>query len=115
MVANTRSSIARAKWRFDVPGYSTDEDAQIIVYGLKEGPDDIDNQRWILVPATMPKSDAKSDEKATAKAEPEQKPQRIKSKSSGLVLDVDSEGYVVQKQSNDKAKGQLWLIVEVKD
>jgi hypothetical protein len=99
----------------DVPGYTEDEDAQIIIYGLKEGPDDIDNQRWIIVAATPPKTDAKADEKTTAATEPAAKPQRIRSKSSGLVLDVDSAGYVVQKRSDDKAKSQLWLIVEVKD
>jgi hypothetical protein len=98
----------------DVPAYTEEEDAQIIIYGLKEGPDDIDNQRWIIVAATPPKSDTKADEKATT-TEPAAKPQRIRSKSSGLVLDVDSAGYVVQKRTDEKAKGQLWLIVEVKE
>jgi hypothetical protein len=99
----------------DVPAYSEDEDAQIIIYGLKEGPDDIDNQRWMIVDATAPKSDAKADEKAASATDAAAKPHRIRSKSSGMVLDVDSAGYVVQKRADDKSKSQLWLIVEVKE
>jgi hypothetical protein len=40
---------------------------------------------------------------------------RLKSKSSNLVVDVDNEGGLVQRKANDKAKSQLWKIVEVKN
>jgi hypothetical protein len=30
------------------------------------------------------------------------------------VLDVDAEGKVVQRKADDKAKGQLWRVAEVK-
>jgi hypothetical protein len=43
------------------------------------------------------------------------KDRRLKGKSSGLVLDVGEGGAVVQKKADDKAKGQLWRVVEVKD
>ncbi len=114
-ITNRKSSLA-----IDVPAYSTDEDTQIIAYEEKPGPDDIDNQRWKLETATLPKTDAKADEKAAEKpaaekAEAEQKPQRIRSKSSNMVLDVDSAGFIVQRPVDPKSKSQLWLIVDVKD
>ena len=43
------------------------------------------------------------------------KERRLKSKSSGLVLDVGDGGAVVQRKADDKAKGQLWRVVEVKE
>jgi hypothetical protein len=77
----------------DVFEESTDEGTQIIVWEDKaEGND---NQRWSW--------------------EGEGKERRLKSKSSGLVLDVDAEGQAVQRKADDKAKGQLWRVVEVKD
>lgn len=40
---------------------------------------------------------------------------RLKGKDSGLVLDVDPDGNgIVQKKADDKAKSQLWKVVEVK-
>ncbi|HJZ54848.1 MAG TPA: hypothetical protein VKE74_07805 [Gemmataceae bacterium] len=39
---------------------------------------------------------------------------RLKSKSSGLVLDIDADAKVIQKKGDDKAKGQLWKVGEVK-
>ncbi len=114
-ILNRKSDMA-----LDVPAYSTDEDTQIITYGEKPGPDDIDNQRWLISSATLPKSDAKADAAATDakpadKAEPAPKLFRIRSKSSGMVLDVDGDGFIVQKHAVGGAKSQLWILVEVKE
>jgi hypothetical protein len=77
----------------DVYQESNDEGAPIIQWDDKaEGND---NQRWSW--------------------EGDGKARRLKAKSSGLVLDVDDEGKIVQKQADDKAKGQLWRVVEVKE
>ena len=43
------------------------------------------------------------------------KERRLKSKSSNLVLDVAEDASVIQKKADDKAKGQLWRVVEVKE
>jgi Ricin-type beta-trefoil lectin domain-like len=76
----------------DVFEESTEEGAPIIIWDDKaEGND---NQRWSW--------------------EGEGKARRLKAKSSGLVLDVDAEGKVVQRKADDKAKGQLWRVAEVK-
>ena len=75
----------------DVNGDSKDEGAPIILWDDK--PEGYDNQRWAWA------GDGKE--------------RRLKSKSSELVLDVDDEGKVVQKKSGEKAKGQLWKVVEV--
>jgi hypothetical protein len=77
----------------DVEGESTDEGGAIIQWDDKS--EGTDNQRWSWV------GDGKD--------------RRLKSKSSGLVLDVGDEGAVVQKKADDKAKGQLWRVVEVKE
>lgn len=75
----------------DVNEDSKDEGAGIIVYDEKtEG---FDNQRWSWAGD------------GTAK--------RLKSKSSGLVLEADAEGKLVQKKADEKAKGQTWELVEV--
>jgi hypothetical protein len=42
-----------------------------------------------------------------------EKPRRLNVKLSGLVLDTDDEGKVVQRQADDKAKSQLWQVAEV--
>jgi hypothetical protein len=76
----------------DVYQESTEEDAPIIQWDDKA--DGNDNQRWSWV------GDGKE--------------RRLKSKSSGLVLDVDKEGKIVQRKADDKAKSQLWQVVEVK-
>jgi hypothetical protein len=77
----------------DVFEESSEEGAAIIVWDDKaEGND---NQRWSWV------GDGQN--------------RRLKSKSSGLVLDVDEEGKAVQRKADDKAKGQLWKVVEVQD
>jgi Ricin-type beta-trefoil lectin domain-like len=77
----------------DVFEESTDEGTPIIIWDDKaEGND---NQRWSW--------------------EGEGQTRRLKSKSSGLVLDVDGEGKVVQRKADDKAKGQLWRVTEVKE
>ena len=41
------------------------------------------------------------------------KKRRLKSKSSDLVLDVDDDGKVVQRGSAEKARSQLWEVVDV--
>ena len=66
--------------------------ADIIQYDAKD--EDNDNQRWSWV------GDAKE--------------KRLKSKSSGKVLDIGEGDKVVQKSSSDKAKTQLWEAVEIK-
>jgi hypothetical protein len=76
----------------DVNESSGDEDAPIIQWDDKS--DDNDNQRWGWVG--------------------EGAERRLKSRSSKLVLDVDSEGKVIQKKADDKSKKQLWKLVEVK-
>ena len=76
----------------DVYADSTDEEAPIIQWDDKD--EGNDNQRWSWV------GDGKS--------------RQLKSKSSSLVLDVDNDGKIVQRKANDKAKSQLWQVVEVK-
>lgn len=76
----------------DVNEDSKDEGARVIIYDEKG--EDNDNQRWSW--------DGKG------------KARRLTSKSSGLVLDVDGDGKVVQNKADDKAKGQLWTVKEVK-
>jgi hypothetical protein len=76
----------------DVFQESTAEGTPIIQWDDKaEGND---NQRWSWVGAGQER--------------------RLKSKSSGLVLDVGDGAQVVQKKSDETAKGQLWRVVEVK-
>ena len=75
----------------DVYGDSRDEGADIIQWDDKA--EDNDNQRWSW--------------------EGDGKARRLKAKSSGLVLDVGVDGKLVQRQADDKAKGQLWQVVEV--
>lgn len=78
----------------DVNENSKDEGAEVIQWDEKT--EDNDNQRWAW---------------AGDGAE-----RRLKSKNSGLVLDASAEdGKVVQKKADDKAKGQLWKVVEVKE
>lgn len=76
----------------DVFEASKDEGGTIIQWDEKA--DDTDNQRWSW--------DGKGEER------------RLKSKGSELVLDADGEK-VVQKKADEKAKSQLWKVVEVKD
>jgi hypothetical protein len=77
----------------DVNENSKDEGAEIIQWDEKT--QDNDNQRWSW--------DGKGDDR------------RLKSKNSGMVLDVNSDGKVIQKKADEKAKGQLWKVVDVKD
>ena len=56
-----------------------------------------DNQRWTWV------GDSKNADKG----------RRIRSKSSGLVLDVEPDGRVVQRNADESAKSQLWRVVEI--
>jgi Ricin-type beta-trefoil lectin domain-like len=75
----------------DVYEESTEEGTQIIQWEDKA--DGNDNQRWAW--------------DGTGEA------RRLKSKSSGLVLDIE-DGKVIQRKANEKAKSQLWRVVEVK-
>ena len=75
----------------DVFEASQDEGTKIIIWDEK--PEDNDNQRWAW--------------------DGSGKDRRLKSKHSTLVLDVDGTR-VVQKKADDKAKGQLWRVEEVK-
>jgi hypothetical protein len=77
----------------DVEGESTEEGGAIIQWDDKE--EGNDNQRWSW--------------------EGKDKARRLKSKSSTLVLDVGDEGAVVQRKADEKAKGQLWRVVEIKE
>ncbi len=76
----------------DVFEASMDEGVKIILWDEKH--EDFDNQRWSW--------------------EGPETARRLKSKSSGLVLDVDSNGNVIQKKADGKAKNQTWSIKEVK-
>jgi hypothetical protein len=76
----------------DVYEDQKDEGTKIIIWDEKS--EGTDNQRWSW--------------EGTGKA------RRLKSKSSELVLDVEENGNVVQKKADDKAKGQLWTVKEVK-
>jgi hypothetical protein len=76
----------------DVFQNSKDEGGQIIQWDEKT--EDNANQRWSW--------EGTGEER------------RLKSKNSGLVLDVETDGSVVQKKSDPKAKSQLWRVVEVK-
>jgi len=77
----------------DVFEASPDEGAAIIQWDDK--PDDNDNQRWAW------QGDGKE--------------RRLQSKSSGLVLDADGDGKILQRKSSEQAKGQLWRVMEVKE
>jgi len=79
----------------DVSGDSTDEDGIIIQWEDKAGTDgeSTDNQRW----KWQGTGDAR----------------RLESKRSGLVLDLDSQGFLIQKKADPKSKTQLWRVVEV--
>jgi hypothetical protein len=75
----------------DVFGASRDEGAPVVVWDDKGN----DNQRWSWVGQGTER--------------------RLKSKSSGLVLDVDDEGKVIQRKADDRARRQLWRVTEVKE
>ena len=77
----------------DVEGDSKDEGGGIIQWDDKS--EGNDNQRWSW--------------------EGTGKDRRLKSKSSELVLDAGDENAVVQRKADDKAKGQVWRVVEVKE
>lgn len=76
----------------DVNNNSTDEDASIIQWESKD--EGTDNKRWSW--------DGTGDEK------------RLVSKHSKMAVVPDSDGKLIQKKVDDKAKGQLWKVVEVK-
>jgi hypothetical protein len=76
----------------DVFEDSRDEGVAIIQWDDK--PEENDNQRWSWEGSGTDR--------------------RLKSKSSGLVLDVEADGKVIQRKADEKAKGQLWRVIEVK-
>jgi hypothetical protein len=77
----------------DVADESKEEGGEIIQWFDK--PEGNDNQRWSW--------------------EGKDKDRRLKSKASSLVLDVGDGDAIVQRKADDKAKGQLWRMVEVKE
>ncbi len=77
----------------DVNEASKDDNAEVIQWDEKT--EDNDNQRWSW--------DGNGDER------------RLKAKHSGLVLDANSDGKVIQKKSDEKARTQLWRVVDVKE
>jgi hypothetical protein len=77
----------------DVEMESKEEGGSIIQWDDKS--EGTDNQRWSW--------------------EGKGKDRRLKSKSSGLVLDVGDASAIVQKKADEKAKTQLWRVVEVKE
>ncbi|HZZ27336.1 MAG TPA: RICIN domain-containing protein [Pirellulales bacterium] len=77
----------------NVPDGSKEEDHPVSVAESKS--ENADSQRWIWVGGASSKD----------------KPLRLKSKASGLVLDVDDDGNLVQRAASDSAKSQLWLLV----
>jgi len=79
----------------DVEGAASDEGRAVIQFDDKGAEAGNENQRWAW---------------AGDGAE-----RRLKSKHSGLVLDVDGEGKAVQKAADERARGQLWKVVEVKE
>ena len=96
----------------DVSGDSKDDGTIIIQYNEKPDSDGNDNQRWAWVEIKGDDAKAVDTSKTTDKAAPIG---RIKSKSSELVLDADSDGTIVQRSSSSKAKSQIWQIVEIKE
>jgi Ricin-type beta-trefoil lectin domain-like len=83
----------------DVSDESNEEDHPIIAWDDKSGSDGNDNQRWTWDGAAPTKD----------------KPARLKSKSSGLILDFDDDHNAVQRSANSSSKSQLWLVVEADD
>ncbi len=77
----------------DVEQASEDEGASIIQWDEKD--EGTENQRWSW--------------------EGKGKDRRLKSKSSNMVLDIGDNYMIIQKKTDDKAKGQLWKVVDVKD
>jgi CubicO group peptidase (beta-lactamase class C family) len=78
----------------DVFMESTEEGGAIVQWNDKEGGEN-DNQLWSW--------------------EGKDKARRLKSKFSSLVLDVGDDGAIVQRKANEKTKGQLWRMVEIKE
>lgn len=76
----------------DVFEESSEAGAPIVVWDEKTKKND--NQRWSW--------------------EGDGKERRLKTKLYGFVLDVEDEDKLIQQKSDDKAKSQLWRIVEVK-
>ena len=92
MVANRQSGKV-----LDVSQKSADDGAPIIQYDKKT--EDNDNQRWSWL----------------GKEEGPEKGRRLQVNSSGLVLDVDGQGKAIQRKADEKAKSQLWHVMETHD
>jgi hypothetical protein len=97
----------------DVSGDSKDDGTIIIQYNEKPSEEGNDNQRWAWI--EIKTDDAKPADATKADASKAAPTGRIKSKSSSLVLDADSDGTIVQRSANSKSKSQIWQIVEIKE
>jgi hypothetical protein len=75
----------------DVEMESLEEGAAILQWHDK--PEGNNNQRWLFEGFGLAR--------------------QLRSKSSGLMLDVTVGGAVVQRSADEKAKGQVWRVVEV--
>ena len=74
---------------------SLDSGGPIIQYDSQ--PKDNDNEHWSWI----------------GNEERPEEARRLKAKSSGLVLDIDDSGSVIQRCANEKTKSQLWQIIEI--
>jgi thiol-disulfide isomerase/thioredoxin len=83
----------KSRMVLDVQGESMREGSAIIQWDDKAVGND--NQRWSW--------------------EGKGKARQLKCKSSALVLDVGEEGAVVQRKADERAKGQLWHVLEIKE
>jgi hypothetical protein len=114
MLVNRKSGKA-----LDVSEWSNDDDGIIIIYEAKPESDGNANQQWTLKSEDKPTDsktvDSKPSDGKPTDSKPSDSGRRISSRSSGLVLDVDSEGKIVQRHSDGNAKSQLWRVVEVND
>jgi hypothetical protein len=96
----------------DVQDHSKDQWGQIVQW--EDKPDDNDNQRWSWEPEAKD-GDAKASTKPNAEPIANPKPRRLKSKSSGLILDIGGDYTVVQKKADKGSAIQTWTVVEVKN
>lgn len=94
----------------DVSNWSTDDDGAIIVYDAKSETELNDNQQW-----TWQAAGNNHDGKNVDSKNVDSKGRRIRSRSSGLVLDVDMDGKIVQRHADENAKSQLWRVTEVNE
>ena len=109
MLLNRKSGKA-----LDVAEWSNDDDGIIIIYEAKPESDGNANQQWTWKNTSKPVENTTADGKQVD-SKPTDPGRRISSRSSGLVLDADSEGKIIQRHSDSNVKSQLWRMVEVND